>query len=1109
MKQPTRSFSSALVKNVAGLVLVIGTFVLIALVWQAVSSTRQAAERELLRALDRSVERLRTLIQAAEMTAESVERTARVPAVTASTLAATLERSLAAFEQRPELSYLGVVLPEYGDYGTLERTSEGQILLWLHPGARPESPLARNFILTSQGFIPFTQQAANGYDPRTRPFYQAALQGPAEGRWLPSYQWVVHSISQAPLWGLSYVKALRDSNAQLLGVLDVDLDLPALNRFLQTVATEYGVQLQVVELGSTPILIGDQRITGEPLSVPEELTSLIQAQAEAAATPLVSAQGNYWAAVRHLELKGGLTWVVIASRTTALIEAPLRRQLYQVAGMGLLILLGLVWVSICMARRFTRPLVELELRLERAGDSDTLEPLVIDKASSEFRETQRLELALSRLASTVQQREQQLALQHIELLEAKEQQLASLALKGAVIDSTSTAIFSLDNSLRVIEWNQAATQLFGRCRDQVLQRSITELVDILDETLDWPSVVAAKEIKTYPLNGFFGEFDAEVRVIKVHQHGQPIHTLIIEDISARRKAEQRLQRERDYADAVLNSLPGVFYHCDEYVRLQRWNRNFERITGASPDQLAGVDPISFMPRDEQERVAAKVAEVFEKGTVHFEASYILPNGQRIPCLFTGVRFAHEGTCGFVGLGTDISERKRAELRLRHLATHDVLTDLPNRRLLKDRFEQAMSRTEQNHRLQAFLLIDLDRFKIVNDAYGHSFGDAVLKAMGERLVSLFTKADTVARHSGDQFLILLQTLQHTDEANLVARRVINSICQPIVVQGREIHLSSNVGLSLYPHDGLDAETLIKNADQALCHAKQLGRNQYVCFTPEMNQQMQQRINLETFLRGAAASGELQLVYQPKVSLRTGAIVGCEALLRWHHPQLGTVSPDQFIPVAEESGLIVPISDWVLRTACLQAKAWVDAGLPRTKVAVNVSAYLLQQDLATWVLNVLQEIDLDADLLELELTESMLAQDVEQTIEVFDRLRAAGIQLSIDDFGTGYSSLSYLKHLPVNTLKIDRSFVSNMLSRPEDEAIVRAVIRLAHSLEFNVVAEGVETSEQCYVLREYWCDEIQGYYFSKPVPAQEFEALLRAGAHLDFTETKEETIKQSTL
>lgn len=1099
MKQLTRSFSSALVQNAAGLVLVIGSAVLIGMVWQAVSSTRQAAEYELSHALDRSVERLRILIQAAEMTADSAERIARVPAVTASTLFPALDRALAAFEQRPELSYLGIVLPEYGEYGTLERTSEGQILLWLHPGARPDAAMTRNFVLTEQGFIPYTQQAPNGYDPRARPFYQAALQGAAEGRWLPSYQWIVHSISRVPLWGLSYVKALWDANAQLIGVLDVDLDLPALNRFLQELATEYGVQLQIVELGNTPLLIGDQRIAGEPLSVPNELAQLIQSQGEAGVGQWVSAQGSHWAAVRHLELKGGLTWVVVASRPTALIEAPLRRQLYQVAGMGLLILIGLVWGSIRIARRFTQPLVKLERRLKQASDSDTLEPLVIDSPSSEFRETQRLEQALSHLALAVQQREEQLALQNIELLEAKEQQLASLALKGAIIDSTDTAIFSLDKQLLVIEWNRAATQLFGCCREQVLQRPITELVDTPENALDWPSMLAIKDISTYQLVGHLGVFDAEVRVIKGHQQGQPVYTLVIEDISARRKAERRLKQERDYADAVLNSLPGVFYHCDEYVRLQRWNRNFERITGTKADQLLGVDPISFMPKDEQERVAAKVAEVFEKGAVHFEASYVLPNGQRIPCLFTGVRFAHEGACGFVGLGTDISERKRAEQRLRHLATHDVVTDLPNRYLLRDRLEQAIASAEQTHKPQALLLVDLNRFKVVNDAYGHPFGDKVLKAMGERLVSLFTQADTVARHSGDQFLILVRDLRHVDEAHLIARKVIDSICQPILLQGREIHLSSHVGLSLCPYDSNNAETLIQHADQALCHAKRLGRNRCVSFTAEMNQQMQQRINLETFLHGAVAAGQLQLVYQPKVSLHTGGIVGCEALLRWHHPQLGMIPPDQFIPVAEESGLIVPISAWVMRTACLQAKAWFDAGLPRTTVAVNISAYLLQQDLSVWTLDVLQETGLAPELLELELTESMIAQDVERTIGIFDRLTAVGIRLSIDDFGTGYSSLSYLKHLPVDTLKIDKSFVDNMLIRSEDEAIVRSVIRLAHSLKFKVVAEGVETAEQCDVLRAYRCDEIQGYYFSKPVSAQAFETLLREGTRLEISDT----------
>ncbi|WP_326536739.1 EAL domain-containing protein [Pseudorhodoferax sp.] len=1097
MNRPIRSFSSALVWNVAGLVLVIGAVALAAMVWQAVTSTREAAGQELQHALDRSVERVRQLVEAAEMTAESAERVARMPAVVSDTLQPALETALAAFEQRPELSYLGVALAEHGEYGNLERKADGRIVLWLHPGARPGSAITRSFILTELGFAPLDQQPSNGYDVRARPFYRAALAGAPQGRWLPAYQWIVHGDdgSHPALWGYSYVKALHDHAGQLIGVLDVDLDLPALNRFLATVAAQYGVRLQVVELGPAPRLVGDGGAGGAPGPVPDALLELATAQQQALPERQPLQDGERWVAARRIELRGGLGWMVVATREAALIGAPLRSQLYQAVGMGLAMVFGLVLISVRMARRLGGPLAELERSVERTGQADGPQAFAIEPVAGGFRETRRLGQALHRMASAVRQREEQLARKNLELLEAKEQQVASLALKGALFESTDTALFNLGPDRRVAEWNAGAERLFGVRREQVLGRPVAEAVAAPDGPADWDAMLSTEGAGMFRLAGAHGAFDAELRVVALHQGGQRSCTLVIHDVSARRHAERRLREERDYADAVLNSLPGVFYHCDARVRLQRWNRNFERITGADAGRLAGVDPLQFMPEDERARVAAKVVEVFETGAVHFEASYALPDGRRIPCLFTGVRFEHGGAQGFVGLGTDISERKRAEQRLQHLATHDALTDLPNRTLLQDRFGQAVARSRRTGRPLALLLLDLDRFKTINDAYGHAFGDEVLKLVGARLLALLRASDTVARHGGDQFLVLLTELQDAADADTVAQQILDSVRRPVVLQQREIHLSGSAGLSVFPRDGESAEALIKNADQAMYRAKTRGRSTFVGFTQAMNQETQQRVSLETQLRGAAAAGQLQLVYQPKVSLASGAIVGCEALLRWHHPELGQVPPSQFIPVAEDSGLIVPISDWVLRTACLQARAWSDAGLPRTTVAVNISArQLLQQDLAAWTLDMLRETGLAPGQLELELTESLIAQDVEKMIATFDRLKQAGVRLSIDDFGTGYSSLSYLKHFRVDTLKIDQSFVRNMLTQTEDETIVRAVIALAHNLNFKVIAEGVETAAHCRLLREHGCDEIQGYYFGRPVPASAFEALLRGGQRL---------------
>lgn len=1097
MKQAPRSFTHALVLNATGLVIVLVAAFLVAMVWQGVSSTREAEERDVARALERAVERLQILIRAAEMTADSAARAAGNPTVTGATLHAVLEKSLAAFEQRPELSYLGIALAEHGEYGNLERTADGRILLWLHPGARPTDPVTRNHLLTDTGFKPHEQRDPDGYDPRVRPFYRAALDAPAEGCWLPAYQWIVHGGSSTPLWGFSYVRPLRDHAGQLIGVLDADLDIPALNRFLAAIAAEYAVELQVVELGGTPSLIGAPQVGSAPLPVPGELGTLIGGGVDGFVGRVQWQDEGRWAATRQLTLPGGPTWLIVASRPATLIDAPLRKQLYQVAGMGLTMLLGLVLISLHMARRFGRPLAELERSVARVEQLDSRAPLVIPPVSGGFRETRRLGEALDRMATALRQREEQLAIQNVQLLEAKEQQLASLALKGAVFDSTDTAILSLDADRTVIEWNGAAERLFGLRRDQAAGRAVAEVVLAPDGPADWAAMLATADSGLFCLAGAHGTFDAELRVVALNQDGCPIHTLFINDVSARRTAERRLRQERDYADAVLNSLPGVFYHCDEQVRLRRWNRNFELITGAGAERLAGIDPLVFMPEDERPHIAGKLAEVFITGEVQFEANYELPNGRRVPCLFTGVRFEHDDARGFVGLGTDISERKRAERRLQHLATHDALTDLPNRHLLQERLDQAIARAGRTGEPLALLLLDLDRFKVVNDAYGHPFGDEVLKAIGARLVALLDDGDTVARHGGDQFLILLAGLDCPAGADAVARRIIECVHQPVLLEEREIHLSGSIGLSVFPQDGETAEALITNADLAMYRAKSLGRNTFQGFSQEMSLETRHRVSLETRLRGAAAAGQLQLVYQPKVSLKSGSIVGCEALLRWQHPELGMVPPSHFIPVAEDSGLIVPISDWVLRTACLQARAWSDAGLPPTTVAVNISArQLLQQDLAAWTADMLRETGLAPELLELELTESLIAQDVGKMIATFDRLKAAGVKLSIDDFGTGYSSLAYLKHFRVDTLKIDQSFVRNMLTHTEDATIVRAVIALAHNLKFKVIAEGVETAEHCRLLREHRCDEIQGYYFSKPVSAEAFAALLRRDLRLQM-------------
>ncbi len=1081
------SFTQALISNVVGLVVILGLILLVAMVWQGITSTEEATRKELQETLDRATERLKILARAAEMTAESVERAARAPGLTGNTLRTTLERSLAAFEQRPELSYLGIVLPATGEYGCLERTAIGEILLWLFPGTRTDDPVTRSFILTNNGFVLREEQPSDGYDPRTRPFYQTALKSPAGGTWIPAYQWIVHSKNNKPLWGLSYVKALRDDVGHLVGVLDTDFDIPALNSFLRALDTEYHSRLQVVELGETPRLIGDAKAEREPLPVPNELASLLEFAGNVLVDRVELAGEPHWVAARRMVLKGGVSWLVITSRKASFIEAPLRRQLYQVVGMGTVISAGLILVLIRMARRFGKPLAELERRVVGIGRHELLAPeATANFIADGFRETQLLSKALDHMAEAVNQ-----------LLEAKEQQAASLVLKGAIFDSTNTAIFSLDHQLAVIEWNTAAERLFGLERERILGQNITDAVFAPDGCADWTAILGTAGTGMFRFIGVQGVFDAELRVAAFKQNGLEIRTLFINDVSERKRADAALRESLARFHAAARATGDVVWDWDLTTNSIWWSENFQILFGYAVEE---IEPsIEFWARcihpDEHGRVVAHINSIVAGSEESWSDEYRFrrKDGSYAEVFDRGHVLRDDSGRGvrMIGAIQDISGRRQAEQRIRYLATHDGLTGLPNRDLIQDRTVQAIAHARRTNRQLALLSLDLDRFKVINDSFGHAFGDAVLKAAAERLGSQVREGDTLSRQGGDEFLILLPDLHGAADAYIVAQKIVESLDSPIVVQERKIHLSGSIGVSVFPQDGETADTLIDNADVAMYRAKNLGRNTYQFFTREMSEETQRRSDLETQLRGAV----LQLVYQPKVNLESGFITGCEALLRWQHPELGMISPTHFIPIAEDSGLIVPIGDWALRTACAQAKAWTDAGLPAISVAVNISArQFLQQDVVNWVMRTLRETGIPPEQLELEFTESLIAQDVDKVITTFNQLRVAGVKLSIDDFGTGYSSLSYLKRFRVDTLKIDQSFVRDMLTNPEDSTIVLAIISLAHNLNFKVIAEGVETEQHYQFLRQNRCDEIQGYYFSKPLPAEEFESLLRSGKRL---------------
>jgi diguanylate cyclase (GGDEF)-like protein/PAS domain S-box-containing protein len=446
---------------------------------------------------------------------------------------------------------------------------------------------------------------------------------------------------------------------------------------------------------------------------------------------------------------------------------------------------------------------------------------------------------------------------------------------------------------------------------------------------------------------------------------------------------------------------------------------------------------------------------------------------------------------YEGTVEDITDRKAAEERVQYLAYYDALTGLPNRTLVRDRLSKALASARRQEERVALLFLDLDRFKDINDSLGHSAGDLLLQEVAQRLKKWAREQDTVARISGDEFLIVLTKVKEISDAAVAAERLMDAMTPEFEIQDHSLCITCSLGISIFPEHGANAETLIKNADAAMYCSKDGGRNNYRFFTEDMNARVMERLTLERHLRLALEKKELFLVYQPQMDIGTGRTIGLEALLRWQHPELGLVPPDKFIRIAESSGLIIPIGEWVLRTACSQVRQWQDEGLLAVPVAVNVSAVQFRQEgFRDLISKVLQETHLASQYLELELTESLLLSNAHVTSSVLQELRAMGLKLAIDDFGTGYSSLSYLKQFPVNKLKIDRSFIREVAVNPDDAAITAAIIAMAKNLSLKVIAEGVENEAQMSFLRLHQCDEIQGYYFSKPLAADKVADKLRA-------------------
>jgi diguanylate cyclase (GGDEF)-like protein/PAS domain S-box-containing protein len=594
--------------------------------------------------------------------------------------------------------------------------------------------------------------------------------------------------------------------------------------------------------------------------------------------------------------------------------------------------------------------------------------------------------------------------------------------------------------------------------------------------------------RTRPLDG--EEESPEAKLDRLIAANEALQARIEEHL----KAEQDWTAERGLLRAMIDQVPDYLFVKDVDSRFVVANIAVAADLGRTPEDLIGKTDFDLHAPEFARGFFADEQRVIHTAepAIALEESVMTTEGRRKWLSTTKVplRDDHGRIIGIVGVCRDVTDRKLAEDQIHFLAHHDALTGLPNRVLLMDRIEQALLQAERNGSFVTVMFIDLDNFKLVNDSLGHSAGDTLLQTVAERMEQSVRATDTVVRIGGDEFVILLPDQRQLSDAAGVLEKLRHAIAQPIAIEGQLFRVTSSIGLATYPQDGNDGETLLMNADTAMYQAKEKGRDNIQHYTAEMNINAQERRILQEGLRQAVERKEFALVYQPQFDLRTGEIVAVEALLRWHHPTLGVIPPAKFIPMAESTGLIVPLGDWVLREACRQNKAWQDAGIPPVTIGVNVSARQFRD--GTWVkrvASILRSTGLEAKYLELELTESLLMQDVNQAVGTMKELQALGVKFAIDDFGTGYSSLSALTSFPVARLKIDQSFVRNLTTDSNDRNIATAMISLGQKLHMRVIAEGVETAAQFEFLADNKCDEIQGFHLSRPVEAAEIATMLR--------------------